>query len=60
MTALKQQTKSLSCPQGRLGRPKAAGALSAFLVELGFRRGDYFCGLPFALTVERAMVSARS
>jgi hypothetical protein len=28
MTALKQQTKSLSCPQDRLRRPKPAGALA--------------------------------
>src|SRR6476620_4710079 len=47
MTALKQQTKSSSCQQGRLRRPKPAGALFVFLVELakrirgrGTRRGS--------------------
>jgi len=33
MTALKPRIKSLSCPQGRLRRPKPVAALSAFLVE---------------------------
>ena len=33
MTALKLRIKSLSCPQGRLRRPKPVAALSAFLVE---------------------------
>ena len=37
MTALKQQTKSSSCQQGRLRRPKPAGALFVFLVELAKR-----------------------
>src|SRR5216683_7469246 len=34
MTASKPRTKSLSCPQGRLRRPKPADALSAFLVDV--------------------------
>ena len=32
--SVETKTKSLSCPQGRLRRPKPAGAMSAFLMQL--------------------------
>jgi hypothetical protein len=39
--SVETETKSLSCPQGRRRLPKAAGAMSAFLVQLLMARLNF-------------------